>query len=57
VPAFEEVESQVETGWIEEQRAEIREKAFAAMRERYQVVVPKELPVIEPPPLAVVVPQ
>lgn len=57
VPAFEEVEVQVETGWIEAQRAEIREQAFAAMRERYQVVVPKELPAIELPPLAGVVPQ
>ncbi|HTF32190.1 MAG TPA: peptidylprolyl isomerase [Myxococcota bacterium] len=57
VPAFEEVEPQVETGWIEEQRAEIREKAFAAMRARYQVVLPKDLPSIEMPPVAGIAPQ
>ena len=44
VPAFEEVEPDVKTGWIEDQRAEIREKAFAAMRARYEVVLPKDLP-------------
>jgi peptidyl-prolyl cis-trans isomerase C len=57
VPAFEEVEPEVETAWIEEQRAEIREKAFAAMRARYQVVVPKDLPSIEMPPVAGIAPQ
>jgi parvulin-like peptidyl-prolyl isomerase len=58
VPAFEEVESEVETAWIEEQRAAIREKAFAAMRARYQIVLPKDLPAIEmPPPVAGVAPQ
>ena len=57
VPAFEEVESEVETGWIEEQRAEIREKAFAAMRARYQVVVPKDMPAIEMPPAGGIAPQ
>jgi len=57
VPDFEEVEPEVETAWTEAQRAEIREKAFAAMRARYQVVVPKELPSIEMPSVADVVPE
>ena len=57
VPAFEEVEPGVKTGWIEEQRARIREEAFEAMRARYEVVLPKELPSIEIPPLAGVAPQ
>jgi parvulin-like peptidyl-prolyl isomerase len=42
-PAFEDVESEVRREWIEDQRAEIRERAFEAMRARYQVVLPKEL--------------
>jgi parvulin-like peptidyl-prolyl isomerase len=42
-PAFEAVESDVRTAWIEDQRAEIRERAFAAMRARYEVVLPKDL--------------
>jgi parvulin-like peptidyl-prolyl isomerase len=57
VPTFEEVESQVETGWIEEQRAEIREKAFAAMQARYQLVLPNDLPSIELPRAAAIDPQ
>jgi parvulin-like peptidyl-prolyl isomerase len=57
VPDFEEVEPEVETAWTEAQRAEIREKAFAAMRARYQVVVPKELPSIELPSVAGIAPE
>ena len=56
-PAFDEVEPEVETGWIEEQRAGIREKAFAAMRARYQVVLPTDLPSIETPPVVGIAPQ
>jgi hypothetical protein len=56
VPAFEEVEPDVTTGWIEEQRARIRERAFEAMRMRYEVVLPKELPSLELSPLAGVAP-
>jgi len=51
-PSFEEIEPDVRTAWIEEQRAEIRESAFAAMRARYEVVLPTELPSIEVPPTA-----
>jgi hypothetical protein len=47
VPAFEEVEADVRTRWIEDQRAEIRERAFAAMRARYEVVLPKDLSVTD----------
>jgi hypothetical protein len=43
VPAFEDVEPDVRREWIEGQRAEIRERAFEAMRARYEVVLPKAL--------------
>jgi parvulin-like peptidyl-prolyl isomerase len=55
--AFEEVQRDVETAWIEEQRTAIREKAFEAMRARYEVVLPKDQPSIEAPPLAGSAPQ
>jgi hypothetical protein len=42
VPAFDEVAGDAKTGWIEDQRAEIRQKAFEAMRARYEVVLPKD---------------
>jgi parvulin-like peptidyl-prolyl isomerase len=64
-PAFEEVEPDVRTGWIEERRAEIRQQAFEAMRARYEVVLPKDLSVADlatlspvgAPPLATIAPQ
>jgi peptidyl-prolyl cis-trans isomerase C len=40
VPAFEEVEADVKTGWIDEQRAAAKRRAFDAMRGRYEVVLP-----------------
>jgi parvulin-like peptidyl-prolyl isomerase len=43
VPTFEEVEADVRKQWIEGQRAEIRERAFEAMRARYEVVLPTDL--------------
>ncbi len=43
VPAFENVEADVKREWIEAQRAEIRERAFEAMRTHYKVVMPKAL--------------
>jgi hypothetical protein len=43
VPAFEEVEPDVRREWTEAQRAQIRERAFEAMRARYQVVLPEPL--------------
>jgi len=57
VSTFEEVEADVKAAWTEDQRAGIREKAFQAMRARYEIVLPKDLPSIEVPPLAGVVPQ
>jgi peptidyl-prolyl cis-trans isomerase C len=42
-PSFEEVEPDIRREWIDEQRAEIRARAFAAMRARYDVVMPKDL--------------
>jgi len=40
VPAFEEIEADVKAEWTAEQRAETKRKAFEAMRERYEVVLP-----------------
>jgi peptidyl-prolyl cis-trans isomerase C len=40
VPAFEEVEAEVGTEWLADQRAETRRLAYEAMRARYQVVLP-----------------
>jgi parvulin-like peptidyl-prolyl isomerase len=40
VPEFEEVEADVESSWIDEQRAEFKRKAYEAMRARYEVVLP-----------------
>jgi parvulin-like peptidyl-prolyl isomerase len=42
VPAFAEVEPDVRAEFIAEQRARSKEKAFAAMRARYTVVMPEE---------------
>jgi parvulin-like peptidyl-prolyl isomerase len=43
VPALEEVEADVRMAWTEEQRAAIRDAAFAAMRARYEIVLPEEI--------------
>jgi hypothetical protein len=47
VPAFEEVAADVKMQWIEEQRATVREKAFEAMRARYEVVLPKDVSIAD----------
>ena len=40
IPDFEEVEPEVRTAWIEEQRAQTRNKLYQSMRARYEVVLP-----------------
>jgi len=40
-PAFEEIEPDIKSGWIEEQRIETRRRTFDAMKARYEVVLPK----------------
>ena len=40
VPAFEEVEPNVKTAWLDQKQREIKRTAFDAMRSRYEVVVP-----------------
>jgi hypothetical protein len=40
IPAFEEIESQVKTAWLGEQKAEAREKAYKSLRSKYTVLVP-----------------
>ena len=41
VPDFEEVEQEVNNEWLAEQRAAARQKAFEAMKSRYEVILPK----------------
>lgn len=40
VPAFEEIEADVKSEWLREQRAESKRKSFEAMRARYEVRLP-----------------
>jgi peptidyl-prolyl cis-trans isomerase C len=40
VPAFEEVEPDVKSAWLDQKQREIKRIAFEAMRARYKVVVP-----------------
>jgi hypothetical protein len=40
VPAFEEIEPDVKTAWLGEQKAAAWQKAYAEMRSKYFVVVP-----------------
>jgi parvulin-like peptidyl-prolyl isomerase len=40
VPAFEEIEPDVKAAWINEQRADAKRRMYAAMRARYEVVLP-----------------
>lgn len=40
VPAFEEVEPDVETAWLSEQKAQAWQKAYGEMRAKYSVLLP-----------------
>ena len=40
IPAFEEVESEVKTAWLGEQKAQAREKAYKSLRSKYTVLLP-----------------
>jgi len=40
IPAFEEVESEVKTAWLGEQKAQAREKAYQSLRSKYTVLLP-----------------
>jgi parvulin-like peptidyl-prolyl isomerase len=39
-PAFEEIEPEVKTAWLSEQKAQAWEKAYKAMRATYTVLLP-----------------
>ncbi len=41
IPAFEEVEPDVKTAWLADQKAIAWQKAYAAMRAKYEVMVPQ----------------
>ena len=65
VPAFEEVERDVETAWLEDRRADMRGKNYEAMRARYEIVLPKDVSMTdlaslrsaEVPPVAGIAPE
>jgi hypothetical protein len=40
IPAFEEIESDVKTAWLGEQKAQAREKAYKSLRSKYTVLLP-----------------
>lgn len=44
VPEFEEVEAEVKTQWEAKQRKEFKAEAYRVMREKYEVVLPKNKP-------------
>jgi peptidyl-prolyl cis-trans isomerase C len=48
IPAFEEVEPDVKTAWLADQKAIEWQKAYAKMREKYEVSVPQPPPEAEP---------
>jgi peptidyl-prolyl cis-trans isomerase C len=41
IPAFEEIEPDIRSEWIDDQRAESKRKTYETMRARYQVVTPE----------------
>src|SRR6516162_8324706 len=55
IPAFEEVESEVKTAWLGEQKAQAWQKAYQEMRAKYTVLLPappdKQTAAAPPPPL------
>jgi hypothetical protein len=40
VPDFDEIEAEVRSAWLEDQRAQTRLRLFEAMRSRYEIVLP-----------------
>jgi peptidyl-prolyl cis-trans isomerase C len=44
VPSFEEIEPEVRSAWLASERAELKRKAFDALRSRYVVILPQEQP-------------
>lgn len=66
VPPLEEIEADVKSDWIDDQRARMREAAYSVMKARYEIITPKDigaamaaLPPLPPgaPQAAAVVPQ
>lgn len=47
-PAFEEVAADVRTEWLAERREEIKERALADLKTRYEIVVPEDLAITLP---------
>jgi len=44
VPPLEDIEPAVKAAWLDEQRVEARQRAFAALATRYQVILPGSTP-------------
>ena len=55
IPAFEEVESDVKTAWLNDEKAQAWQKAYQEMRAKYTVLLPappdKQTAAAPPPPL------
>lgn len=45
VPPFPEIEAQVRSEWVADQRQAAKQKTFAALRARYEIAVPAGLPI------------
>jgi hypothetical protein len=43
IPAFEEIEADVKTAWLAEQKADAWQKAYASMRAKYTLMLPASL--------------
>ena len=41
VPSYDEIEPEIKAGWIDEQRAEARQRAFEAMKAHYEIHLPE----------------
>jgi len=50
IPDYEDIEADVKTAWVEDRRNEVRARMYAAMRARYEVVLPapRDLPSAPP---------
>lgn len=42
VPSFEEIQATIKSYWIDEQRAEVKQKLFEEMAARYEIVLPED---------------
>jgi peptidyl-prolyl cis-trans isomerase C len=56
VPPYEQVEAEVRSAWLDEQRTALRQAAFDAMKARYEIRLPEAPPIATDAPSAKAVP-